>query len=358
MKLNHGQQTADNMIMDWFKSRGNPTFVLAGYAGTGKTTMAKHIAARIPKVKFLAYTGKAASVLRDKGCDNCSTIHSAIYKHTQDENGKDVFVFNPDNDLYDYDLVIVDEYSMVSFELRYHLEDSARKVLYLGDPFQLPPIGEQTSLEPDYFLEEVHRQAKDSTIIEYATNVRNGVKLQKIEKPDLRFISRSQVTIEDFAAADQIIVGRNNTRVEWNRIMRKRLGFDSTYPQQGEKLICLKNNHALGIYNGMIEEASDNATPPENEGSPTIETPFWFGDIKVWRGDFDGFKERRQYERNRYDRFDYAYAITCHKSQGSEFNNCAVYLQPIGDDEEMRRRWVYTAITRAAKKLLMVDSSN
>src|SRR6476620_2410555 len=177
------QDQALRVVAEWLKAKpgtnGTPqVFRLFGYAGTGKTTLARHIADEADgDVKYAAFTGKAASVMRGKGCHGASTIHSLIYRTR--ESGDEI----PNFDLWDEapaskaELIIIDECSMVDPELGKDLLSFGVPLLVLGDPAQLPPIqggGFFTEAEPDAMLTEVHRQAADDPIIHMSMAVREG----------------------------------------------------------------------------------------------------------------------------------------------------------------------------------------
>lgn len=354
--LSPQQAQAFDNVMAWHQTT-DKRYILAGYAGAGKTTIAKVIAEAIgiDDVIFCAYTGKAANVLREKGCRNSSTIHGAIYTLINDEDLKPRFILNQDSEIKLAKLVIVDEYSMLPEEIINDIEKLAKKVLYLGDPFQLPPVKGECTLRPDFFLEEIHRQALESPIIRYATDVRSGRQLSYVDHPEFVYAPRAKVSPDAYDDADQIIVGYNKTRAAWNARFRQKLGLDrSIYPVEGDKLICTRNNHELGLFNGMIGYAKSDSFI---EASQQLRLDFEdFKGLEVWDGDFRGAAQPdRAFKK--LDRFDFAYAITCHKSQGSEFDNVLVYNQPIGSDAVERQRWLYTAITRAKKKLTLVEAA-
>src|SRR3954462_10251116 len=168
------QDAALKAVAAWLKAKPgqggtSQTFRLFGYAGTGKTTLARHLAENVDgKVQFAAFTGKAAMVMRSKGCAGATTIHSLIYRAR--ESGAEV----PDFELWDEapaskaKLIVIDECSMVDEELGRDLMSFGVPVLVLGDPAQLPPIqggGYFTETEPDAMLTEVHRQAQDNPIV-------------------------------------------------------------------------------------------------------------------------------------------------------------------------------------------------
>lgn len=351
MKLSLQQEQAYDAIMKWYKN-GGKRFVLSGYAGTGKSTLASKINQELGNVHFCAYTGKAANVLREKGIDSASTLHGSIYKLHDEENGEPIFKLDVDSEIRKKKLVIVDEYSMLPSEIIDDLESLAKKVLYLGDPFQLPPVSGNCILEPDFTLTEVHRQALDSPILRAATSVRNGETLQYIDDENFTYAPRSKVPSEYYMDADQVIVGFNNTRQAWNDRFREKLGFSGDLPLLGEKLICLRNNHEKGLFNGMIDVCY-GARGIKNE-KYIFELDFGdFKNLEVWRSYFQ-WKEKPKFNSKGIEHFDWAYCITAHKSQGSEWDNILVYNEPIGRGED-RLRWTYTAITRASKKCILVQ---
>src|SRR5438309_7956979 len=182
------QDAALVAVANWLKAkpgRGStpPIFRLFGYAGTGKTTLARHIAEGVDgKVLFAAFTGKAALVMRAKGCEGASTIHSLIYKTL--ESGAETPTF----ELFDgapaskASLIVIDECSMVDAELGRDLMSFRVPLLVLGDPAQLPPIqggGFFTDAPPDAMLTEVHRQAQDDPIVRLSMTIRAGSPLRQ-----------------------------------------------------------------------------------------------------------------------------------------------------------------------------------
>src|SRR4051794_15913182 len=126
-----GKQQSDGLlsIQRWLKTPGSPqVFRVFGYAGTGKTTLAKEVASMVGRVQYAAYTGKAALVLRSKGCFNASTIHGLIYKPEDGPDGKPTFVLNPESPVCGAGVVIIDEVSMVAEDLAKDLLSFGRKV--------------------------------------------------------------------------------------------------------------------------------------------------------------------------------------------------------------------------------------
>src|SRR5258707_247125 len=255
------QDAALKAVAAWLKAKpgqgGTPqTFRLFGYAGTGKTTLARHLAEAVDgKVLFAAFTGKAALVMRSKGCERASTIHSLIYKTR--ESGEEV----PSFDLWDdapaskAALIVIDECSMVDAELGRDLMSFGVPLLVLGDPAQLPPIqggGFFTEKEPDAMLTEVHRQAADNPIIRLSMDIRAGLDLEPGRYGETQVVLKADLDPERVLKADQVLVGRNNTRRAYNMRMRERRGFTDTMPEAGDKLVCLRNNRKKGLFNGGL----------------------------------------------------------------------------------------------------------
>src|SRR5262249_12922603 len=249
------QDDALKAVAAWLKARPGKgdtpqVFRLFGYAGTGKTTLARHVAQGVDgKVLFAAFTGKAALVMRSKGCERASTIHSLIYKTR--ESGEEV----PSFDLWDEapaskaKLIVVDECSMVDEELGRDLKSFGVPLLVLGDPAQLPPIsggGFFTDAAPDTMLTEVHRQARDNPIIRLSMEGREARQLETGAPGGAQVVPRKNLDPQRVTEADQVLVGRNAPRRATTPRMRERRGFSKPLPMGGDKLVCLRNNRRKG----------------------------------------------------------------------------------------------------------------
>src|SRR5918998_2783191 len=248
------QDAALKAVSDWLRRGDQPVFRLFGYAGTGKTTLARHIAEGVEgEVAFGAYTGKAALVMRSNGCADASTIQSMIYRSREgDENGPQ-FVLNRSSSAAKADLIIIDECSTVDEELGRDLLSFGRPVLVLGDPAQLPPVkggGYFTASEPDVMLTEVHRQAPDNPIVRLSMQVREGGRIDPGAYGESRVIHRREVDAGIVMAADQVLVGLNKTRRLYNTRLRELNGYRAPMPAAGEKLVCLRNDKTKGLLNG------------------------------------------------------------------------------------------------------------
>jgi len=373
MKLSPEQDAALVAVSRWLKAGHPQLFRLFGYAGTGKTTLARRIAEDADgDVLFAAFTGKAAQVMRNKGCTNARTLHSLIYRprgeKTEAETGElqPAFSLNRASPVGKAKLIVVDECSMVDEALGRDLLSFGTPVLVLGDPGQLPPIktgeggaGYFTEAEPDIMLTEVHRQARDNPIIALAQAVREGNRPDYGGYGESRVIGRSEIDAEQVLAADQILVGRNRTRHLYNRRIRALKGFDSPLPAAGDKLVCLRNSTEKGLLNGSlwrVTSVGTRAGPTLNmlvrtdeDGSHGVSAK-----IRVAKKMFeDGPEAVAWAERRRTDEFDYGYALTVHKAQGSQWDRLVLFDESFAF-RDTRDRWLYTAITRAAEAITIV----
>lgn len=363
MKWSPQQNQALSAIQKWlFDKKSKQTFYLAGFAGTGKSTLAKHIGENINgDVLYGAFTGKAALVLRNKGCDNASTIHSMIYRAEEDKEGRPIFKLNRSSNVRNAKIVIIDECSMVSNDLGSDLESFGTKILVLGDPAQLPPVsgaGYFTNNEPDFFLTEIHRQALDNPIIRLSMDVREGKKLQYGKYDESRIIRKSQIDADAILHTDQLIVGKNATRVKFNQNIREMQSKDMSNPVVGDKVICLKNNKELGLLNGGIWEIISPSILVKDHYKFKVETND-YGEqtqqnVRVHKDFFNGDESLIDWKiKKNSDEFTYAYAITCHKSQGSQWENVTVFDESFVFRDQAKR-WLYTATTRASSRLTIV----
>jgi exodeoxyribonuclease-5 len=362
--LTDEQNQAVKLIKDWylnFKGK-KKTFVLAGIAGSGKTTIIRNIIDDLGlsefAVRYAAFTGKAAMVLRSKGLD-ASTIHSLIYIpfESYDQHGDPIITFHLSDKLRDsgVKLICVDEASMVGSDIKEDLESFGIPILYIGDHKQLPPVSaDQINLmnNPDYKLETIHRQALGNPIIYVASLARTGnfikygtygTKVKKIHRVDLPEESMLQAT--------QVLCGKNVTREKLNKQIREMLKKDTPFPLVDDKLICLKNNGENGLINGMTGYCTQYILKRhvldfiDDEGIA-------YKNLRVYPELFVGGKPEK-YQRS-IEQFTYGYAITVHKSQGSQYEKLIVFEEYLGD-KEFHNRWLYTGVTRAVDKLIIVS---
>jgi len=410
MEWSPQQDQALKAVDAWLHDPSKQLFRLFGYAGSGKTTLAKHFAENVKGLTFFAaYTGKATHVLRQRGCPNASTIHSLIYHprdksrerltqleieldicmgqmsaegRTEEEIDMDLAVMKRRSDIKDEkknlsrpafdlnlgsqvsdaELIVVDECSMVDGRMGEDLLSFKKKVLVLGDPAQLPPVGGGgffTNAEPDFMLTEIHRQARDNPIIYLATLIREGKRPDVGEYGASAVLAQgSKLTPEDLLGFDQLLVGKNVTRRASNRRLRQLHGRELATPEPGDKLVCLRNNHDLGLLNGSLWNTVDCIDVSDDRVSLTVASPDGLvaGNVEViaHRAPFLGEDlEMAWWDRREAEEFEYGYALTCHKAQGSQFPSVMILDESYVFRDD-RFRWLYTAVTRAIERVTIV----
>jgi exodeoxyribonuclease V len=365
MRWSPQQEAALKAVDKWFyqESKKKQVFRVFGYAGTGKTTLARHFAENIDgEVCYAAFTGKAALVMRKNGCENARTIHSLIYiAEPNGDTGEVTWRLNKGTSpLLTAKLLVIDECSMVDEALAKDLLSFGKPILVLGDPAQLPPVdgaGYFTEHKPDIMLTEIHRQAAENPIVYLATEIRQGLFPDYGDYGTCRIIPKA--SSQDALNADQILVGRNVTRQDLNKKVRKLLNMNFEYPVQKDKLICLRNDRDRAIFNGGMFTVEQMLTSKfkssflhmrlqsdDEDAVPTmvkVHKSFFNDEVAI--PDWKLLKGSQE--------FDYGYAITCHKSQGSQWENVLIY------DEswcfrDMRHRWLYTAVTRASESVTII----
>lgn len=371
MDFSPQQDAALKAVNEWLKSGESPVFRLFGYAGTGKTTLARHIAEGIEgEVLFGAFTGKAAQVLREKGATNARTLHSMIYrpKVTDDDESDEEagdstpqFTLNRSSAATKARLIVIDECSMVDEALGKDLLSFGAPVLVLGDPGQLPPVsggGYFTSDEPDVLLTDIHRQAADNPILRLATEARAGKRPDYGDYGAARVISKRELTTGDVVKADQVLVGTNRTRARYNDRLRELAGFTDPEPVAGDRLVCLRNNAQKGLLNGGLWTVTHRADA-KGQGRTLLlksadEAISTSAKVRVLRESFTNRQADTPWRvlRN-FDQFDYGYALTVHKAQGSQWDDIVLFDESWAFKEHPER-WLYTAITRAAERLTVV----
>ena len=335
-----------------------PIVKVGGLGGCGKSTIVGEIRKELKNFAFAAFTGKAANVLRQKGILEAQTIHSLIYKPRLDKSGNlildkfgsPIFDSIPFHE-FNYDGIIIDEASMVNKELFKDICTFDVPTIFVGDHGQLEPIGESINLmkNPDYKLEKIHRNAGE--IAFFAQHIRLGYTPASYKATSKVFFVNKNNAEKYFAKVDQIICAFNKTRVNVNINVRKQLGYTPDWPVVGERLMCLKNDKEKGLFNGM--QGTIKKIFPNQKNKIVFES-----DGKDYEVFFDPSqlnKEKYDFEGRKDDPtpFDYCYAISAHKSQGSEWDNVMVLEQKCKMWEHSR--WAYTAATRAKKNLVWVS---
>lgn len=356
-------------------------------AGTGKSTLVKHIIAalQIPEeyIVYTAYTGKATLVLSQKGCKNTCTLHKLLYNaRLNPRTGS--FSFFPRQSLeFPYKIVVIDEVSMLSMEMWNLLKKHRIHILALGDPGQLGPVksNEDSALlkNPHIFLDEIMRQEEGNEIIQLSMNIRKGWSLRNQLGKHVQVLNKNELTTGMLKWADQILCAKNVTRVELNNQMREMLGHGKE-PKIGDKIICLRNywdEISEVEFNPLVNGTIGWITGIEKVYSPQILNDVLKISFETELGDIynnitvdyhlltnnvpslnkNDFIRLSRNERTRAfipKEFAYGYAITVHKSQGSEWDNVLLIEENFPWEIKEHQRHLYTGITRASSKIVIV----
>lgn len=356
--LNEKQQQAHDMMIEFVRQRGR-LLTIGGYAGTGKTTLIGKVVETLKQeshvsIAFVCFTGKASIVLKSKisefmgPMDYCGTIHGLIYKLVGKINGRMIW---ERRDSLDHGLIILDEASMVDEVIFRDLQSYGVPIVAIGDHGQLPPVSGSFNLmeNPDFKLEQIIRQAEGNPIIKLSMMVRETGNI-----PFGEFKVRGTTSLKDLTP-DIVLCATNQTRCNINAYMRARAGITSPDPMPEEPVICLRNNRDQGIFNGMIGTLKDIQKKASAAFySVSIDFDEFVYNGTALKAQFSN-KELLEVDPHMVDSFDFAYCITTHKAQGSEFKSVVLIeerMRMMNDDQW--RRWLYTGITRAKEKLLIM----
>ena len=443
-----GQATALRHLAAFLLSvKSHPTYILKGYAGTGKTTLVTTLVKALPQIGMdyvlMAPTGRAAKVLSNYTQRSASTIHKKIYLvETYPDGG--IRMARAQNK-HKNTLFIVDEASMIGEEhefgarsllddlLEYVFSGENCRLLLIGDTAQLPPVGndESPALDIDYLqtqfpltiasfeLTEVKRQALQSGILSNATHLREELARDEIvyNAPlfNINFNDTCRIDPETFEELlfkafgdkegnDAVIVCKSNKRANlFNQAVRSRILNIEGEIATGDKLMIVKNNYfwtdenkEVGfIANGDMAEimkiaryeelygfrfADVELSFPDYPDAPNFEVKILLDTLNSESASLneeESMRLRSAIEAdymdipNRRDRYrvmkknpwfnalqvKFAYALTCHKTQGGQwkqvFVDSSLNLKEELEKEDLR--WLYTAITRAQERLYFVN---
>lgn len=348
--LSQEQNKAVQHLLSHVRDRKVQT--LGGYAGTGKTSIVKHLTRRLFGWAVIAYTGKASGVLRRKGVD-ASTIHSLIYAINK-PGMEDYVEGEPEWRLkkpweIGVDGIIIDEASMVSKQIYNDLLTFDLPIIAIGDHGQLEPIsGDKFNLMqfPDITLETIHRNA--GPISYFAEFLRNSgdPKDWDYTEEEIQSVKWGEGSSLPFEC-DQIICSLNTTRVGLNKAFRQVLGYPPERPIPGDRCMILQNNREKGVFNGqqgiIVNIDGYNRMTFESNGCR-----YW---LRFRPEVFN--QEKPTLEWDKYSiPLDYCYAATAWKCQGSEWDSVAVLDERVNWCEY--KRWAYTCASRARNKLVWV----
>ena len=391
MELTEKQKQGLEIAIERYKS-GERYTIISGYAGTGKSTLVKFIINALEGINpdqdvvYTSFTGKATQVLSKKGNKNTRTLHKLLFTSHPRPDGTYMRIPVP---RIPYKIVVVDEISMAPKSLIAKLMNYNVYVIGLGDPFQLPPVDKDEDNHlldnPHIFLDEIMRQAAESEIIQLTMKIRNGEPIPYMKGKEVQVLKRDELNTGMFMWADQILVGTNAMRVRINDEIRDLLGRGDA-PEDGDKVICCRNywdieaDDGNALINGAIGYLKDsystfvkipkymdgkgqqinilNATfvgdTGENYGKLLMDQKLILEGVKSleWKTEYRLMKNKMLHLIPM--EFTYGYAITCHRSQGSEWDKVLVIEEKFPFNAEEHARWLYTACTRASEKLVLI----
>ena len=391
MELTKKQEEGLKIAVARYKSHEKYT-VISGYAGTGKSTLVRFIIDALDvdedKVAYATYTGKAAEVLRKKGNPNAMTLHRLLYDSIPRQGGG--FIRIPKKQL-GYDIVVVDEVSMVPKTMVDMLLAHRVYILFLGDPGQLPQIDKKEAHNlldhPHVFLDEVMRQAAESEIIQLTMKIRNGEDIPFMHGKEVIVVPKAELVTGHLTWADIIICATNKTRHNMNRQKRELLGYSGVL-QTGERIIVKRNywedcdEDGNALVNGTVGTVANpyesfvripSYVKNDRRDLPLIGCIFTpdggksFDTFEIdkdyllkeepcvdWRVSYQLGKLKPKIGDILPKQATYGYALTCHAAQGSEFDKVLVIEESFPFDKTEHQRWLYTAATRSAEKLVLV----
>ena len=340
------------------------------------------------RVAYATFTGKAAEVLRKKGNHNAQTLHRLLYESIPRRDGG--FIRKPKMRL-DYDVVVVDECSMVPKSMIDMLMSHRIFIIFLGDPGQLPMIDKNESHDlldhPHVFLDQIMRQAAESEIIQLTMKIREGEEIPYMHGKEIIIIPRAELVTGHLTWADVILTATNATRHSINNQVRQLKGFSGKL-QDGEKIIFKRNywddwndegdalvNGTIGIVRNPFESfvripyyvKNDRHDLPNiicdfiPEGSSpfsnvSIDQDFLLKETPCvdWKVAYQLGKLKQRIGDILPRQATYGYAVTCHAAQGSEWDKVLVIEEQFPFSKEEHQRWLYTAATRASEKLVLI----
>lgn len=387
-----GQQEAIDMFLGDVASGFSEkrVRVVSGRSGVGKSLTLSVIneLCRVFGIVYAtcAYTGKASDVLKNKGIADAKTIHSTMYRANVCQDTGKILGWSKASSL-DIDILFLDEFSLIDSELKADIESYGVPVYYFGDPFQLSPVTSRVEVDwkEDVFLNEVLRCAEDSFITVYANKIRDGAVL----RAGIREVNDSGMFVtlhkeRDIELIDRLktkvsmcICGKNDFRRKMNKEIRERLGRED-YLEVGEKLIILKNNNNMGVFNGQTIVVEKLVGEPYRDryGFLIQKIESDIGTLPICiemllNPDYDfeeQLRESKSYKNALYNPpafVDFSYCISSFKSQGSQAESVLVFANDFnyvkhmykGDKEkglELYARHLYTSSTRAERNVFIV----
>lgn len=396
--LNKGQQKIVNEAVKWYYNGDNQVFQYSGNAGTGKSVVLNAIIKRlglsIDEIAPMSFIGAAAIVMRLKGLTNAKTIHSWLFNPVErvkvDKNGFMVKNDYLDRPIFGIDfepkpldhvkLIVIDEAGAVprriksetgdEIDLKYEIESRGIKIIACGDLDQLPPVGDEPAYLTSgkiYILDEIMRQSEGSAIVYLAQRAKQGLPIHKGNYGNVLVIDNDELTSTMLERSDMVICGKNITRDKINTTIRNNIGYFSNIPNYGERLVCRKNNwklenNGINLANGLIGTVVNQPDVSRFDGKTfsidfrpdMLNTPFTNiqCDYNYFTAPSD-LKYKYKYSKyNMSEKFEFAYCITTHISQGSQYKHGTYIEEYLNKD--INKNLNYTGITRFSDAMIYV----
>ena len=399
IELNQQQQKIKDEAVHWFKYESQQVFEISGPAGTGKSVLIGQILNELglssAEVAAMAYTGQAAIVMRTRGFSDAKSIHSTLYELvevpcTDNDKLADAFgmKFGVKGKRKEFvlrkfldqriRLFFIDEAYMVPDWMVKDILSFGIKVIVAGDSNQLPPIGGNPAFLTGYGvhrLTQLMRQSESDPIVYISQRAIKGEPIHNGMYGNVLVINDTDFVPQMIGWADCVLCGTNKTREFFNTYIRSLAGYTGNIPHYGERLICRKNDWDLSIEdialaNGLSGTVISEPDPSsfDNQGNFNIDfkpdlISSAFYNVPVDYKYFIASTEEKNRIKGSFEMkwvtgelFDFAYALTTHLAQGSEYNNC-IYIEEFMRPQ-IQNQLNYTAITRAKAGLIYVKKTN
>lgn len=390
--LNTGQQQVVEEAVKWYRNSSEQVFQFTGPAGTGKSVVLNEIIRRLglslEKVAPMAYIGQAAIVMRLKGLTNAKTIHSTLFNPVEayqlDSNHNivmDTYLNKPKfelkfepKDLTGVELMVIDEGGSVPRGLKYEIESRGIKILVAGDLDQLPPVKDQPAYLYEgkiHHLTEVMRQKLNSGMLYIADRAKRGLPIHTGYYGDCIVIEESDLNDYMISKSDIIVCGTNASRERFiNRVRRDILKISSDLPVFNERVVCRKNNwnievEGINLANGLIGRVANSPGVEGFDGKtftmdfqPSMLNSYFVGLPCDYNYLIAPHNQKQFLKNNKYNRgekFEFAYAITTHMSQGGQFRNGIYFEESMPKD--IQRKLNYVGATRFDHSMIYVKKT-
>ena len=393
MILNPGQEKIKAEAIDWYRNSSEQVFEIEGAAGTGKSVLIYEILKALGLKSFqympMAYTGQASIVMRSKGFTTARSIHSSLYEVVDvydNENMNTQFGLpskHKEFRLRQYidpmvDLFFIDEAYMVPDYMVKDIKSFGKKIIVCGDSHQLPPIGGKPGFLTGYGvhrLTQLMRQAENDPIVYLAMRAMQGLPIHEgMYGNNVLVINDDEFVPQMIGFANAIVCGTNRTKDTLNKYVRQVAGFNSDLPRFGERVICKNNNwqcvqDGIALANGLCgtvvsqpDASSYNGKTFDIHFKPDLANTVFYNvpvNYEYFTGDYETRQDMKSMHGRKYsvgELFEYAYALTTHVSQGSEYNNM-IYIEEFMRPQ-IQNQLNYTGITRAKHGLIYMKKRN